>query len=163
MITFIYPKDDWTAAETVLKMQALAASQGYNVYTTPKNTKRNINDINMKLAKTKYAIFIAIDAQEIDMDTQQELKTLSESRAEIYYVVPEKFKPVIPIKVNVHIYRYVRSNPSSLFNSVRKVLNDIREKQKILQEQKNDAEDLIALLAIIGLLLFLLWLIFKKE
>jgi len=161
MITFIYPKDDWTAAETVMKMQALAASQGSDVYSTPKNTRRNINDINMKLAKTKYAIFIAIDAENIDADTQQELKTLSESRAEIYYVIPEEFEQKLHTKGQV--YRYRRSDyPLSLINSVQQVLSDIERKQKTLQDQ-TDTGDLIALLAIIGLLLFFLWLIFKKE
>jgi hypothetical protein len=161
MITFIYPKDDWTAAETVMKMQALAASQGSDVYSTPKNTRRNINDINMKLAKTRYAIFIAIDAENIDADTQQELKTLSESRAEIYYVIPEEFEQKLHTKGQV--YRYRRSDyPLSLINSVKQVLSDIERKQKTLQDQ-TDTGDLIALLAIIGLLLFFLWLIFKKE
>jgi len=163
MITFIYPKDDWTAAETVMKMQALAASQGYDVYSTPKNTKRNINDINMKLAKTKYAIFIAIDAENIDADTEQELKTLSESSAEIYYVIPEEFEQKLHLKETEHVYRYERSDPRSLLNSVQQVLSDIKKKQTTLQGQKTDTGDLIALLAIIGLLLFFLWLIFKKE
>ncbi|NAY82369.1 MAG: hypothetical protein GU362_05770 [Thaumarchaeota archaeon] len=137
MITFLYPKDDWTAAEAVMKIQALAASQGYNVYSTLKNTRRNINEINMKLAKTKYAIFIAIDAKKIDADTQQELKTLSESSAEIYYVIPEKFEEKLSIKENAHVYKYIRSDPNSLFNSVNQVLGDIEKKQKALQGQKN--------------------------
>jgi len=113
MITFLYPKDDWTAAEIVMKIQALAASQGYNVYSTPKNTKRNIDEINMKLSKTEYAIFMAVDVNKIDEDTQTELEILSKTAKRICYLVPYGFKLKNIKRNNIYRFKHDKEKPAN--------------------------------------------------
>jgi len=162
MITFIYPKDDWTAAETIMKMQALAASQGYSVYATPKNTRRNMNDIEIKLSKTRYAIFIAIDAESIDDDTRDELSFLKDNNIETYYVITEDFKKQLSEIDDNRLYIYERKDPQALIEAVNKILRDIKNKEEI-SGKESDAGELMALLAILGMLAFFLWLLFGKR
>jgi len=164
MITFIYPRDDWTAAETIMKMQALAASQGYSVYATPKNTIRDMDYIKIELSKTRYAIFIAIDADSIDDDTNYELSFLKDKNIETYYVVTEEFRKQLPEIDDNRVYVYEKKDPQALIESVNKTLRDIKNKDKEeISGKESNAGELMALLAILGILAFFLWLLFGKR
>jgi len=144
MITFIYPRDDWTAAETIMKMQALAASQGYSVYATPKNTIRDMDYIKIELSKTRYAIFIAIDADSIDDDTNYELSFLKDKNIETYYVVTEGLE----IEESDNVFR-CGSTPEDTLESIQKIQS--------MRKEGDDGEKSAAL-ASIGIILFFLWL-----
>lgn len=162
MITFIYPKDDWTAAEIVVKMQALAASQNIKVYSPPKNTRRDEQEIAMKLAKTKYSIFLAYDVHAIDEYTTWELKFLSERKTEIYSVVPDDLvDELIKLGIGANIYPYKYGERTELITSVKKIIDEIKTKE----DKKGDSDlgELLTFLLLLGMILFLLGLILSKR
>lgn len=162
MITFIYPKDDWTAAEIVVKMQALAASQNIRVYSPPKNTRRDEREIAMKLAKTKYSIFLAYDAHTIDEDTAWELKFLSERKTKIYSVVPDvQVDELMKIGIDENIYPYKYGERTELITSVKKIIDEIKTKDG--KKGDSDLGETLTFLLLLGMILFFLGLIFSKR
>jgi len=160
MTAFIYPENDWTAAEAVMKIQALAASLDYPVYSIPKDfsipkevNEMDTNDILpmiLAIHNTVYAIFIAVDASEIDEYTQVELQMLSLSKASkrIYCLVPYGFKLKLENIKNAKVYRFNREDLNSIIKVLRQMINDI--------EQEKPAKLILSELLSPLLLLFLL-------
>ena len=172
MITFVYPRDDWKAAEIAVKLQALAASQNIKVYSTPKNVRRDDEEIAKKLAKTKYAIFIAYDADAIDTNTIWELESLLGLGIEIYSVVPHVFVSELQrLGISQNIYPYSYGGSTELINSVKQLVTHLEEKSKTSeytiksksQEGTTGPDEALSLLLLLGMLLFFLWLIFGKS
>ena len=172
MITFVYPKDDWKAAEIAVKIQALAASQNIKVYSTPKNVRRDDQEIAKNLAKTKYAIFLAYDAEVVDVDTGWELKYLIDRNIEIHSVVPHAFVSELRrLGIYQNIYPYSYGESSEFIDSVKKLITHLEEESKTSettiksksQQGATGPEDALLLLLLLGILLFFLWLIFGES
>ena len=163
MITFLYPRDDWKAAEIAVKIQALAASQNVKVYSTPKNVRRNEQEIAKKLAKTKYAFFVSYDADFIDSDTSWELRYLGDLGIEIYYVVPHVFVSKLQgLGISQNIYTYSYGDSTELIDSVKQLIRHLEAKSKS-PEGTAGQEEALSFLLLLGMLLFFLWLIFGKS
>ena len=159
MIGFIYPKDDWTAAEIAIKMQALAASQGKKVYSPPKNTRRNKKEIEIMLSRIKHAIFLAYDNKNIDDDTKWELEVLKNHGADIYFVVPKDMIPALKsLGIQDNIYSYEAGDHKALIQTLERITDDLKKREGVA-----DIGEALVLLAILGMLIFFLWLLFEKE
>lgn len=166
MLTFIYPKGDWAAVELVIKIQALAASQDYKVYVTPKNTRRDEINIKRRLKNTKYAVFVAIEANTIDEYTKEELKFLKTLGIPIYTMISKEFsrckdaREIINLLEKDKIFIVDKNNPKSIINTLSKILRDIKEGE---QQKGEDIAGTIALTAVLGLLLLFLALMFGRK
>lgn len=160
MITLLYPKEDWTAAELSTKLQALASSRNISFYTTPKHGKRDEEHIARKLSQTDKAILLAHDVTSLDEDTEWELKELKKRSIPIYSVVPESMKPDLThLGMFDHLYTYDEGDARG-FNS--QLMHLMKELEKESQDSPNGGE-LAAFLILLGLLLFLLWFLFAAE
>lgn len=76
MITILYPKNDFDAANVAVKVQSLAQSRNQKIYVVPKHYGRNRTEVQESLKKSSVALLIAQSANEIDRDTLDELKVL---------------------------------------------------------------------------------------
>ena len=160
MLTFIYPRNDWTAVEVVLKIQALASSQNYKVYATPKNTRRDEEMIKRKLLKTRYAIFVAIDSTEPDEDTIRELRFLKERNVRIYGIVQSSFRRDLVADFLDKKYVVNKRDPKGFIEAFSNILTEIKS---TAEKQGGEVAGLIAFLGIIGILLLFISLLFGKK
>lgn len=159
VIIFVYPKEDWTAAEMAMKMQAFAASQDIDVYFPPKAGRRNEELIARKLSKGKYAIFLAHDKTELDDDTKWEINYLKKRGTPLYSIVPDNMVNNIKnFGIINNIYEYDANNPEELKNALEKLLRKIKA-----SSSDSDAGALLTFLAVVGLGIFLIWLLLGKE
>jgi len=171
MITLIYPEGDWTAAEVVIKMQALAASQGYKVYVTPKNTRRDEEHIKLQLRKTVYAIFTAIDKRDVDENSLWELKFLHKNDVVIYYAVPGGFHLPEGLYKRKNVFYFSRDDPEEIIKSLDDILAKIKKEAREESYKKGTgttesgyaAESAAILVALLGLLLLFIYLIFRRK
>lgn len=121
------------------------------------------------LAKARYALFMAYEVNAIDGDTAEELKYLIERKAEIYSVIPEKMEGNLrELGMGDNIYAYREGDYGGLIKSLEKTIKDIKTKEsqaiaKPDQQGDSDLSELLVFLAILGLILFFLWLVFSKE
>ncbi len=154
MISFIYIKEDWTAAELAMKVRGLAGSKNVKVYSTPKHGQRDDEQVYRKLSKTEYGIFLAYDKVVIDKTTLAELRYLKKNKIPIYFIIPHQMEGKIHnLKFNKKTtYPYDRSN----INDLQKILNTVISELILANSDDGDFWDL---LMIIGLILFVLYLI----
>lgn len=151
MIAFLYPKEDWTAADIALKVQAVAASQDIEVYSVPKFQQNRKDQIFMKLSKISQAMFLARDVKVIDTDTQEHLKFLQQKRKPVYFILPkgmENEAKALGFSENIKTY-----DPEDK-------MAIIRITEGILADLKNnaDAEGAAVFIVLVGLLLLILFL-----
>lgn len=157
MITFIYPEGDWTAAEIAIKIQALASSQGHQVYSPPKVGRRDQQSIARKLSQSKYAIFVAFDETAIDDATQWELRTLSDTNATIYAVVPEPMQhPFEDLALHSHPYYYTPGDIDQFITTANMIMDEIRT------QGRTNGGELLVLLLLFGMLVLFVALLFEK-
>ena len=153
MITFIYPKEDWTAAELAMKVRGLAGSRNLRVYSTPKHGRRDDEMVYRKLRKTTYAVFLAYDQIYIDNDTEKELRFIKKHKIPIYFIVPENMNGKIrELGFGDNIYPYQLGN----IDQLRETLNEILMKQVA---KKAGSDDFWGLIILLGLLLFSVFLV----
>jgi hypothetical protein len=151
MIAFLYPKEDWTAAEIALKVQAVAASQNLEVYSVPKFQKNRNDQIFQKLSKATQAIFLARDVKLVDADTQEHLKFLKEKGKPVYFILPTGMEAEAR---GLGFVKDIRTyNPEDKMAIIPIV-------EQLLGELKNDtnAEGAAAFIVLVGLLLLILFL-----
>ena len=112
---------------------------------------------------------MAYEVNAIDGDTAEELKYLIERKAEIYSVIPEKMEGNLrELGMGDNIYAYREGDYGGLIKSLEKTIKDIKTKEsqaiaKPDQQGDSDLSELLVFLAILGLILFFLWLVFSKE
>ena len=160
MITLLYPKEDWTAAELSTKLQALASSRNISFYTTPKHGKRDEEHIARKLSLTDKAILLAHDVTTLDEETEWELKELKKGSIPIYSVVPESMEPELThLGMVDHLYTYDEGDSRGFQGQLMLLMEELKKESPGSQ----NGGELAAFLIILGLLLFLLWLLFAAE
>jgi hypothetical protein len=151
MIAFLYPKEDWTAADIALKVQAVAASQDIEVYSVPKYQQNRREQIYQKLSKVSHAIFIARDIKTIDPDTREHLNYLKDKGKDVYFLVPagmESEAEALGFQRNIRTYD--PANPMAILQIAESLLTDLR--------QQADAEGLAIFIVLVGMLLLILYL-----
>jgi hypothetical protein len=155
MIAFLYPKEDWTAAEIALKIQAVAASQDIEVYSVPKFQKNRKELIFQRLSKTSQAIFLACDVKTIDEDTQDQLMFLKEKKKPVYFIVPKDMENTVTALGFTETIR--------LYDPADKMAI-IQITEKLLQDLKKDAnEGLAVFIVLVGMLLLILFLVLSAS
>jgi hypothetical protein len=156
MIAFLYPKEDWTAAEIALKIQAVAASQDIEVYSVPKFQKNRKELIFQRLSKTSQAIFLAYDVKSIDEDTQDHLMFLKEKKKPVYFIIPKDMENTVGalgFAQNIRLY-----DPAD-----KMAIIPITE--SLLEDLKNDAnrEGMAVFIVLVGILLMILFLVLSTS
>jgi hypothetical protein len=156
MIAFLYPKEDWTAAEIALKVQAVAASQNIEVYSVPKFQKNRKDQIYERLSKSTQAIFLAYDVMVIDEDTREELKFLNEKRIPVYFILPKGMNGEINKSGSPNTIRtYDPANKMAIIQITERLLEDLKKDA--------NAEGLAVFTVLVGLLLLILFLVLSAS
>jgi len=153
MISILYPKDDFDAANVAVKVQALAQSKNQKVYVVPKHYGRNKAEIQMNLSKTKTALFIIQTAEKVDRGTIDELNLLMEYKAQIVGFIPHNVRLTSKLSSYINLQKYNRGDSNSLKSSM---MNFISSKQTN-DETKN------SILIVIGLVVLLILLSLEPD
>ena len=156
MIAFLYPKEDWTAAEIALKIQAVAASQDIEVYSVPKFQKNRKEQIIQRLSKVSQAIFLARDVKEIDDDTREQLIFLKEKSKPVYFIIPKGMEnQATALGFSENIRAYDPDDKMAI----------IQITESLLEDLKNDAnkEGLAVFIVLVGMLLLILFLVLSAS
>jgi len=153
LITFLYIKEDWTAAELAMKVRGLAGSKNIKVYSTPKHGQRDDEQVFRKLKQTEYGIFLAYDQLQIDKTTLSELRFLKENKIPVYFIIPYQMKESISnLKfTRKTIYTYDLSNVDDL----KRILNTLIAELTIAKSENSDFWDFLIILGLILLTLYL--------
>jgi hypothetical protein len=156
MIAFLYPKEDWTAAEIALKVQAVAASQDIDVYSVPKFQKNRKEQIFQKLSKVSQAIFLARDVKLIDEDTQEQLKFLKEKNTPVYFILPKEMENEAgALGFSKNIRTYDPSDKMAIIPITEHLLEDLKK--------ETNAEGMAVFVVLVGLLLLILFLVLSAS
>lgn len=131
MLTILYPKEDFTAADIAVRLNALVigSTDNQEVYIVPKHFGRNPEDVLRRLRKTKSAIFIAFDKEKIDRETQSDLEEIFRLGIKTYALVPKEMKVSAKLKENLRIHEYSKTSPKSLQNASSDLLKDINTRE----------------------------------
>lgn len=152
MISIIYPKDDFDAANVAVKVQALAQSRNQKVYVVPKHYGRNQTEIEKNLKKTSVLLFIAQSASEIDQSTIDEINILISKNKKVVGFLPDDLTIPNKLESSIILKKYHKGDTSELRNIVLEYLSEI---------QKNQNSN--GLLIVLGLILFLFLLAFSTD
>lgn len=171
MIAFLYPHNDYAAAELMTKVQALAASRGLQVYSPPRNFNMNAwhpDKVRTRLAQCSYGLFVARDVVVIDEHARQELQWLLEQHKEVFLIVPEQVRPALAaLSVSPqNIFAYDPANPTDLTQVVSQLMARHHEASAVPQTQTAPAQKkgdgLRGFLLLVGLIALLI-AAFKDE
>lgn len=152
MITILYPKDDFDAANVAVKVQALAQSRNQKIYVVPKHYGRNRTEIQESLKKSSVALLIAQSANEIDQDTLNELKILIDYKKKVIGFIPDKLSLTKSIENSITLEKYHKGDSNELRSGIINYLARV---------QKN--QDASSILVVLGLILFLFLLAFNTD
>lgn len=152
MISIIYSERDYEAANIALKVQSLSQNQKEKIYIVPKHFGRNSATVQQMLAKSKAAVFLAVDSKRVDDITFQELLFLRQNRKPIKYIVPNRYSLNDLQTKEVDVYRYYPNTTRN--NLIRNISATISE----LEERANNSSNEGVLAAIILSALLLLGL-----
>lgn len=161
MIALMYPYHDWVAADTAVKIQAIAASKNLDIFITPKHGPRDEEALSLKLKKARYGLLLCFDSKNLDSFTKSELEILLNNNSKIFAIVPNDFKP---LDKRIEAIPLDKSSPDKLEEQVKLVLNHIQKWEKIHDPKvKAKSEDTgLMILLMTGLLLLLLSASSKK-
>lgn len=138
MLTIFYPKEDYTAADVAVRVQALAAGENQTVQVITKHIRRNQKQVTQQLRQTTAALFIACDRLELDEKSQQELADLQYKNCKIICVVPQDFVE-LPKSPNIERYTYTQGDTGSFAETVQKFVDKLKHaQQRAAPEQKSD-------------------------
>ena len=156
MIAFLYPKEDWTAADISLKVQAIAASQNVEVYSVPKFQKNRKEQIFQRLSKASQVIFLAHDIEHIDEDTREQLCYIKEKKIRTFFIVPPVMEPEIR-KLGFHrdIKTYDPKEKVALLNITNALIDELKK--------NSNAEGMAVFLVLLGLLVMILYLVLSAS
>lgn len=152
MITILYPKDDFDAANVAVKVQALAQSRNQKIYVVPKHYGRNRTEVQESLKKSSVALLIAQSANEIDQDTLNELKILIDCKKKVIGFIPDKLSLTKSIENSITLEKYHKGDSNELRSGIINYLARV---------QKN--QDAGGILVVLGLILFLFLLAFNTD
>ncbi len=145
MLTILYPKEDYAAADVAVRVQALAAGENQTIQVITKHFRRNQEQVDQQLNQTTAALFIACDRLELDESSQQELTELRDKNCKIICVVPENF---VGLPNNqLERYTYTQGDIGSFAETVQKFVDELKHAQYTpvpAQKTDNGATLLIA-------------------
>ena len=151
MITLLYTKDDYVAAEMALKIQAIGAGQGQKFYTVPKHYGRKDEQVYKNLDKSNIALLIAYENHQIDEQTAEEIRHLDSKNKKIVAIVPHDFQGLFLSK-NIEPYKYTRTDQNSLLLAIQQYVNQLKQ-QPQSEENKDSGIFAAIMMLIVGLLL----------
>lgn len=152
MITILYPKDDFDAANVAVKVQALAQSRNQKIYVVPKHYGRNRTEVQESLKKSSIALLIAQAANEIDQDTLDELKALIDYKKKVIGFIPDELSLTKSMENSITLEKYHKGDSNELRSGIINYLARV---------QKN--QDASGILVVLGLILFLFLLAFNTD
>jgi hypothetical protein len=156
MIAFLYPKEDWTAADVALKVQAVAASQDIEVYSVPKFQKNRKDQIFQRLFKVSQAIFLARDVKVIDADTQEQLQILRGRSIPVYFILPIGMeKEVSALGFLNTIKTYDPEDKMAIIHITEHLLEDLKKNA--------ETDGMTVFIVLVGLLLLILFLVLSAS
>ncbi|SEH08202.1 hypothetical protein [Candidatus Venteria ishoeyi] len=152
MLTIFYPKDDFTAADIAVRVQALAAGEGQSIQVLAKHFGRNEEQISQQLQQTQAALFIACDALIIDEKSKFEMQTLIQKGIKPVCLIPPDFKGLLSATESIHYTKGNLDNLAVMAQNFAKRLQPVQDRQP---PQNDDMKLLIAGgLLIAGIILF---------
>ncbi|WP_421890517.1 hypothetical protein [Marinoscillum sp.] len=152
MITIIYPKDDFDAANVAVKVQALAQSRNQKLYVVPKHFGRNEISVEQNLKKSSVILLIAQSASAFDEQTLSELRLLQNLNKKIVGFIPVDLGLPQEIERNITLKRYHKGDSTALRKEIVTYLTEVQAKQ-----------DAGGFLIVLGLILFLFLLAFNNS
>ncbi len=144
MLSILYPKEDYTAADVAVRVQALAAGEGQKIQVVPKHFGRNPQQVEKQLKQTAAALFIACDKLKLDADSKQELAVLQEKKRKIICVVPQRFAGLPKDDADLERHAYTRGNAKSFTDTVQSFVKKLETSQPAKKRGDKDAQLLIA-------------------
>lgn len=124
MLSILYPKEDYTAADVAIRVQALAAGEDHKLYVVPRHFGRQQEQVQKNLHKTTAALLIACDQTRLDESCKQEIDFLIEKKKRIIGVVPANFE-LLP--VGIEIYNYTQGNAKSFADTVQHFVDQLKQ------------------------------------
>ena len=152
MITILYPKNDFDAANVAVKVQSLAQSRNQKIYVVPKHYGRNRTEVQESLKKSSVALLIAQSANEIDRDTLDELKVLIDYKKKVIGFIPDELSLTKSMEDSIILEKYHKDDSNKLSSGIINYLARV---------QKN--QDASGILVVLGLILFLFLLAFNTD
>jgi len=144
MISIIYPRDDFRAADISIKIAM--DIEDIEIFPVPKYPGRNENLVFNNLNKSQGVIFIMTDPSvKIDSKTKKEIEFVLTKGKEFYAVVPEgsnlnlKGSKVITYKLN---------NINDLIEKVHAEISNLK--------RKREYEDTVIILTVLAVILIIL-------
>lgn len=169
-IAILYPKNDWTAADTALRLDAIASFKNLNGFIVPKYPNRDDESLIPKLGRSKYAIFLMFDKNILDTTTKQDISFLLERGAKVYCIIPHTslnyFKNIFAQHAshsnnkNIVIISYYKGSKTDLENSINDILEEIKKKEEKVHKANRD---MVMALVLTGLLLLVLSALSKNK
>ena len=129
MLSILYPKEDYTAADVAVRVQALAAGEGQKIQVIAKHFGRNPLEVEKQLKRTKIALFIACDQVKLDDNSQQELDILLKKHCKIICIVPQKFESLPENEDNIEKYTYTQGDARSFADTAQNFVKKLKDFQ----------------------------------
>jgi len=127
MIAFLFPNQDYTAADLSTRVQAMAAMRGLKVYSPPRNFNLSAYrqvDVARKLSQCRFALFAAHDVQVLDDLSREELARLTASGTQVYSIVPSGMVDGLrDAGLTEHVYAYHPGRESELPAIVKQIMD----------------------------------------
>ncbi len=164
MYSFIYPKEDWTAAEIAANLQAFARSRGVALQVIPKHYGRTKKIVSNILSNTKFAVVIAYERKKLDRMTIYEINALKKKKVPIIMILPDDFdfsqvnRILSDYRSNSAVYQFNRetATPESIQNFIKRNMQNLTKLLKKVPKKAPGNSDNRDLFVLLGMLFFLL-------
>jgi hypothetical protein len=144
MIAILYPKDDYTAADIGVKINALALNQKSKIYVVPKHYGRNQQSIYANLKKAKEPLLLMHDTTTLDSETAEELNFLLQNQVAVNAIIPQKSNLGLAPRNFNGIHEYDPKDPNGFLKPINEYLTSIGK-----QNTNKNTGVVLGLLAII--------------
>ena len=155
MITILYPKDDYEAANIALKAQALSQSDTTKIYIVPKHFGRNEDSIKQNLSKTKVALYIAFE-REVDYITLDELTYLDQRHVPIYCIIPDNIENPLPESETSEAFTFSLTDKFKAVERIQNLIGLLTTSNKYPSHKKMSEIDMAVILCMLTVLIIVL-------
>jgi hypothetical protein len=124
MLSILYPKEDYTAADVAIRVQALAAGEGHKLHVVPRHFGRQEEQAQKNLHKTTAGLLIACDKARLDETSKKDIGFLIEKKKRIIAVVPANFEP---LPESIETYRYTQGSAKSFADTVQHFVEQLKQ------------------------------------
>ncbi len=143
MISIIYPRDDFTAADISIKIAM--DIEDIEIFPVPKYPGRNENLVFNNLNKSQGVIFIMMDPSlNIDSKTKREIRFVLSQGKEFYAVIPEG------LNLNLGSSKVITYKPDNINDLIEKVHAEI-----LRLKRRKEQEDAVIILTVLALILIM--------